>query len=852
MSLGEELRRLAKENPDKLQEALSQLTQKEAQEILYDWDLWARDAQKYDPNSAMPITTWLMGRGAGKDLTDSTPIFTHNKGWATMGDIEVGDYVYDENGLPIKVLEKYKPPMRPLYRFYFSDGSSIVSSEEHEWVTLTYRDMKAFNRSQHESGPMPDDWPNWCPKNKRSKDVPKEKANGAIEDYENGMSLDNVMKKWHISYEAFKKYHAAGGWYEEPLYERKEFLDNRVKTTKEIIETFTHGKRGDLNHRIPLCKPLQGTYDSSIVDSYYLGYWLGDGFSVSFSKMACNEEDFENFKSLYPDFEHKGNCVAKSQESSKYEFIQKLGLVRNKHMPERCLSASYEQRLEILQGLMDSDGYVSDERGSVEFMNTNKSIAEGALKLARSLGQKASLSEGRATLYGKDCGPKYRVTWRPAWGIVPFKLPRKAERVVFDGLSQQSRTHQRMITDWEHVEWEPTSCIKVDSPNSLFLAGEALIPTHNTRSGSEAVRKAVYAGAKNIALVGPTSADVRDTMVLGGSGILNVFPPDERPIWEPSYRRVRWEKWNAQAILYSAEEPERLRGPNHDFFWLDEPGSFKSKEPFTQLMMTLRIGLSKGVVTGTPRANELVIDLYNRKDKDVKLITGSTWDNKENLSDIFINETTQAYVGTKLGEQELEGKLLLDNDGALWNTQLISNQTLKNQDNIPEPDRISIGVDPAMSSKKKSDLTGIVISMMGDDGYAYVLEDLSGKYTANEWRSKIFSRYDYWSSYCPVSIVVEKNQGGDLIEDTIKRDRPLIPVDTVFSTSNKMSRAEPISLLYEQGKIFHVKSFSELEVEMTTYEGVGKSPDRMDALVFSLQNLIGGKRKVTKVNEIVF
>lgn len=380
-----------------------------------------------------------------------------------------------------------------------------------------------------------------------------------------------------------------------------------------------------------------------------------------------------------------------------------------------------------------------------------------------------------------------------------------------------------------------------------------------TYCGSQWIRKQARKPLRGqMTLVGATSSDVRDTMVLEGLIPLS-DPISEAPEYKPSASKVIWPNGNSAKML-SAEEPERIRGLNNEKIWADELASYKTRDVVDQLLLTLRVGNTQMIGTTTPKATPTIKYLYDnavfnddppQEGKFVRIITGSTYDNIDNLSPAFRQQVIAAYEGTRLGRQELNGELLLNNEGALWTHDLIYDQTLRDGRQPPNMVSIAIGVDPAMSTSKKSDLTGIVVAGRGEDDNIYVLEDLSGKYSPQEWTKKVFGRYDHYSQYAPVTVVVEKNQGGNLIRDTLTRDRPLLPVKDVFSTSSKMARAEPIALLYERGLVWHVKGLKELEAEQVMFDGTTmKSPDRLDAMVFAVHHLAPLKKRFVQGFEL--
>jgi len=372
-----------------------------------------------------------------------------------------------------------------------------------------------------------------------------------------------------------------------------------------------------------------------------------------------------------------------------------------------------------------------------------------------------------------------------------------------------------------------------------------------TRTGAEAVRRAVNAGCENIALVAPTQSDVRDVMVLGVSGLISVFPEDEKPVFEPSYSRVSFPN-GAVAHMYSAEKPERLRGPQHSFCWMDEPASIGNRDVFDQMLIGNRIGIARTVITGTPLVNEIVLELHRRREKDVEIRYGGIRENEGNLSTDYVNDIYEMYAGTHLEQSELEGNLVLSNPGALWTPDLVNKQTVPRDFVFPDFEKVRIGVDPATSNHKKSDKTGIVVSALGTDGYGYILEDFTGHFTPEGWSNKVIQLYDHYSRECSTSIVVENNQGGQMCADNLYRTRPLLPVDTVFATNSKLSRAEPVALMFEQGKVWMARGLSDLTQEMISFEGKSreKSPDHLDAAVYSILHLIPVRQNYAKISAL--
>jgi predicted phage terminase large subunit-like protein len=371
----------------------------------------------------------------------------------------------------------------------------------------------------------------------------------------------------------------------------------------------------------------------------------------------------------------------------------------------------------------------------------------------------------------------------------------------------------------------------------LILAGRGW---GKTRTGSERVRKLAESGrVGRIALVGPTAADVRDTMVEGESGILAVSRDHFRPVYESSKRRLTWQN-GVIATMFSSEEPDRLRGPQHAAAWSDELGAWKNvKETWSMLQFGLRLGRPRQLITTTPRQIKILRELIARDGDDVVVTRGSTYDNRDNLAPTFFSQIVREYEGTRLGRQELNAELLEDTPGALWTRDLIE-QARVPKDKQPDMRRIVVAIDPAISSGEDSDETGIIVAGLGVDDRGYVLEDCSGKYTPMDWAKRAIAAYNRHSAD---KIVAEANQGGAMVENTLRVVDRNVPIKLVHASKGKITRAEPISALYEQGRVSHVGAFDQLEDQLCTYtSGCSASPDRLDALVWGLTEIILGGR----------
>jgi len=370
----------------------------------------------------------------------------------------------------------------------------------------------------------------------------------------------------------------------------------------------------------------------------------------------------------------------------------------------------------------------------------------------------------------------------------------------------------------------------------LLLAGRGF---GKTRTLAEWVcEQALFGLASRIALVAATAADARDVLVEGESGILAVAPPWFRPIYEPSKRRLTWPN-GAIGTTFSAEEPERLRGPQHDAAVCDELGSWSRPETWDMLQFGLRLGRNpRCLVATTPRPTKLIRELLAREGRDVVVTRGSTYDNRPNLAPGFFDRVIRKYEGTRLGRQELNAELLEDTPGALWSHGIID---AARQAAAPNLARIVVAIDPATTSGEDADETGIVVVGKDNQGHGYVLADASGKYQPIEWAKIAITAY---RTHHADRIVAEVNNGGEMVENTLRMVDPNIPFTAVRASRGKVTRAEPVSALYEQGRMHHVGTFPQLEDQMTNFtsdfdrQSAGYSPDRVDALVWAVTDLM--------------
>ncbi len=364
-----------------------------------------------------------------------------------------------------------------------------------------------------------------------------------------------------------------------------------------------------------------------------------------------------------------------------------------------------------------------------------------------------------------------------------------------------------------------------------------------TRTGAETIRHWVQTGkAKRIALIGQTYADVVKVMVEGESGLLNIHPPEQRPIFYPTKQEIVWSN-GAVAQVFSGDRPDQLRGPQFDCAWVDEIAKFRDPEELSQMLdMALRLGENPRVIyTTTPHKSAFVDMLMKQSERDpsIRISRGTTFENFCNLPKAFFQSLKRRYGETYLALQEMLGLHVSDKTKALWKWEVIE----QNRYDTPPPredlEEVVISVDPAVSQNEQSDETGIIVAARDKRGHGYVLEDASGKLSPHAWSQRVRALFAH---YRATKIVVEVNQGGNLVEQVLRQRGPPLPVVTVRATKDKYARAAPVATLYEDGRIHHPPGGLEsLEHQMVHMEQA-KSPDRVDALVWAMTHLfLGGK-----------
>lgn len=398
--------------------------------------------------------------------------------------------------------------------------------------------------------------------------------------------------------------------------------------------------------------------------------------------------------------------------------------------------------------------------------------------------------------------------------------------------------------DYPHArgdQWPPEG---IDWAFWLAVSGRG---SGKTRTGAEWLRKMSHR-VPRMAMVGRRGTDVRGTMVEGPSGLIYVC---ERAgmsyTWEPSKKEFTFGN-GAKVFGFSGEEPDSLRGPQFGLAWLDEPAHMPLIEAvWDMLLLGLRLdgvpGGAKALVTSTPLPIKWLKTLM--ADPKSRVVRVSTYANLSNLDPTFRDNILTRYEGTRLGRQELHGEVLADIEGALWTWDLIEEARVEPEDLFAfarTMDRIVVGIDPAGTSRRKSDETGIVV-VGKKDGHMYVLADASGHHTPERWARRACDLYDLWDAD---AIVVENNYGGEMVKSTLDNISKYPRVKEVNSTRGKLIRAEPVFAQYEQGKVHHAGPLTDLETQLTEWiPGKGSSPDRLDALVHAITELSDHARPAT-------
>lgn len=420
-----------------------------------------------------------------------------------------------------------------------------------------------------------------------------------------------------------------------------------------------------------------------------------------------------------------------------------------------------------------------------------------------------------------------------------------------------------MLSDW--LSWaRPDQCPPELSQTGiawtvwLVLGGRG---AGKTRTGAEWVR-GMALGLKpfstypvgRIALIGETQADVRDVMIEGVSGLLAVHRRDERPQWQASRRRIEWPN-GAIAQTFSAEDPDGLRGPQFGAAWLDELAKWRrAEETFDMLQFGLRLGqMPRQTITTTPRPVPLLKRLM--EDPATALSRATTRSNAYHLAPSFLDAIVKRYAGTRLGRQELDGQWIDERADGLWSRAIIE-ACREEPTDVPPLQRIVLAIDPPVSSGRHADRCGMVVAGLDGNKIVHVLEDATlAQVRPHVWAARAAALYRHYQAD---ALVIEVNQGGEMVETVLREADPGLAIVSVRAMRGKMLRAEPVALLYEQKRVRHAGPFVELEDEMCDFGpnsdgwglSSGRSPDRLDALVWAVTALALGPKTMPRVRRL--
>lgn len=700
------------------------------------------------------------GRRWGKALEIDTPIPTPN-GWKFMGDLGIGDSVFDENGSPCKIIGATGVMFnRPCYKVSFSDGTSIVADANHQWFTWTKVARKEHQRR----------------KTSRYKD-------------------------------------------RLPLRNPNSFPG--VVTTEEIASTLHHGKKKESNHSVPLCGPVQYEEKEFLVDPYVLGCWLGDGnsgdciltcigdeeilanaanagYSISFTSSSAARGKFSiGRKSLRSGTSVLGDNL--NDESLRVS-LRKLGVLNSKHIPGEYLKGSVEQRLSLLQGLMDTDGSV-EKNGNCEFCNTNKHVAYGVLDLCRSLGIKATILTGVAKLNGKECGAKYRVSFTT--DVPVFRLTRKLNRIKKS--NRWFWIHHRYIVNVEPVKSVPVKCIEVDSPNHLYLAGHGYIPTHNSLMGRDRL--------VNIALQGfPTGWFSPNNKILADSwremkGALAALIEDKR---EDDHRVGL--KGGGSIEMWSLESEDAGRSRKYASVVVDEAAMVQKLETFwnENIRPTLTDYRGNAWFMSTPKGMNYFKVLFDRGgDPDPKWKDWASWQmptvtnpyiSPEEIENARIEMTEAAFNQEYLA-------LFVNWEGSVFRN--IEECATGHFFQAPIPGHEYVfGVDWGRSK----DYT--VIMVIDVTGRAVAFYDRFSQVDYKLQRDRLRVLRDKWH---PSRILAENNSIGEPIIEQLEVEG--IPIDRFVTTNaSKQEAIQHLALSFERADII-LPNDSLLLSELVAFQG---------------------------------
>jgi hypothetical protein len=788
-------------------------------------------------SSSADIVIYGGSAGGAKALKLDTPVPIPS-GWTTIGEIRDGDFVFDEQGKVTKVLKAHPVLLeQDCYEITFSDNSKFIADAGHLWVTMDYKDRTAlWKRSEKFKAQR---------RNKRpSRGIGKRPDMAA---------RNSLLAKSRLL-----------------------LPTPTAKTTKQIYDTLKI--KGRLNHSIEVCRPIDMPEIELPIAPYTLGAWLGDGTSSTGDITSADTEVIDFIRA-------DGYTVSKYKQKYLWHiegFRKNLrinGLLSNKYIPALYQRASIRQRIELLRGLMDTDGTADKKDGHCSFTTTSEVLKDGMLELILGLGIKVVASEFRTKLYEKDCGPGWNLKFITE--IPVFKLKRKLDLQKRDGFRGTHK--QRYIKEVVRVASVPVRCLTVDSPSKCFLVGRQFVVTHNTYSLLlEPLRHVTSTPGFGAVIFRRTSPQITNE---GGpwdtsKQIYSYFGA------EPKVSLLRWDfPPHGNSIKFSHLEHETdiqsWDGSQIPLIEFDELQHF-TKRMFVSLLARNRstCGIAPYIrASCNPMPGSWILELiqwwidgdgYPIKSRSgiVKyFVTVSEAfvmaDTREELQVRFPGLIPKSF--TFIHSDIYDNKVLLDRDpGYLSNLHALpehererllkGNWKIRRQgkmfkyehfkrcdpDKVPSLVKCVIAVDPSGGHESHNDEQGIMAVGLGLDGNYYVLADLSCKLPPLGWAKVAVNGYRFWRAGY---IVAEDNYGGEMVKSNILTVDPNVSYDKVTATRGKAVRAEPISTLYAQGRVFHVGVFQELENELVGFdpESRQRSPNRLDALVWAISYMHGNQ-----------
>ena len=624
-----------------------------------------------------------------------------------------------------------------------------------------------------------------------------------------------------------------------------------IRNTREIANTLKVSKKRETNHSIRNTLPVKFNTKELLIDPYLLGLWLGDGTTSSGSIETADISVLYGF-----DYKLVPSTSSDKSKSCQYRLkdltiqLKQLNVLNNKHIPNIYLMGDVEQRLSLLQGLLDSDGCCLSN-GQIEYCSVLPILAEQVKQLIQSLGIKCSLNQNESWLYDKRCKDRYRIYFITKLPV--FRLERKLKNLK-SSTNQDTRNTHRYIVRAGIIKPVPMRCITVDSPNNLYLITKSYIPTHNTFASTSWLYEKIINGAQEVAIVGPSYGDlIKEILPVFESH----FAPKQKPKFNP--KDNLYKTFNGCIVKVYSSDTE-IRGLNAEYGIAEEMAKWcdnnpkKIKESFTLFNLGVRNRRATPnpqiFIATTPKPYQFFIDFdreFNNGNPDYSMVVAET---KENI--YLSPEAKDTYYkelgASRLGRQELYGDLLVDNPDALWNSEILDKCHMSIQafdklitDKVLNIVRGVVAIDPAVSTNPDSDETGIIVAVLCSDNKVYILEDRSGQHSPNDWASIAVGLY---KRYNASHIIIESNQGGNLLEQAIKTVDRYVRVQLIHASVGKQTRFEPVVVAYERGDIFHVGDLSRLEAQMLSfnpYAKSGYSPDRVDACAYCVYYLLLGQ-----------